>query len=135
MNKLCLSDKIEKSVINIPTWSVGLSSMIERPVFQQLESQGQYIEKLEVDTITIDKYCQDNNVKCIDFIKIDVEGAEYRVLKGAENMLKKRLIKSGIFETGETLTDAKVSEKQLMEYLEEYGYILQKIPNNCIFWC
>ena len=83
----------------------------------------------------IDKYCQDNNVKCIDFIKIDVEGAEYRVLKGAENMLKKKLIKSGIFETGETLTDAKVSEKQLMEYLEEYGYILQKIPNNCIFWC
>jgi len=41
--------------------------------------------KVEVDTVSIDEYLRG---KAIDFMKIDVEGAEYLVLKGARRTLK-----------------------------------------------
>ncbi len=42
-----------------------------------------------VKASTVDNYVKDNKVKKIDFIKIDVEGAEYRVLKGALETIKR----------------------------------------------
>jgi len=42
---------------------------------------------IEVDAITLDSILADEN--CIDVIKIDVEGGEPLVLKGAENVLKR----------------------------------------------
>ena len=50
-------------------------------------------KKLEVETITIDYYCQKNNIEKIDLLKIDVQGNEIEVLKGAEQMLKNRKVK------------------------------------------
>ncbi len=45
------------------------------------------IEKLEVELRTLDEVIPKNTK--IDFIKIDVEGGEYDVLKGAKRLLKK----------------------------------------------
>jgi len=42
-----------------------------------------------VSFTTVDSYCDKNGINNIDFIKIDVDGFEYKVLKGAENMLRK----------------------------------------------
>ncbi len=51
-------------------------------------------QKIEVDTVSIDDFAEANNLK-IDFIKIDAEGAELDILKGAgKTILKDRL--SGI---------------------------------------
>ena len=136
MNKLCLTDKIGNIDINIPMWSVGLSSIINRPIFEKLKNEGQEIIKLNVETTTIDNYCKENKIDTIDFIKIDVEGSEKMVLHGADNMLKNNKIKFGLFEIGETLEDANTSEKEICDYLKEYNYrIYTKIPNNYLFYC
>lgn len=37
---------------------------------------------------TLDDYCKRQKIKKIDFLKIDAEGMDYRILKGGENMLK-----------------------------------------------
>ena len=135
MNKICLTDNIGNITINIPMWSVGLSSVINRPVFEKLRQEGQEIKKLSVETNTIDNYCKINSINEIDFIKIDVEGAELIVLKGAQNMLKDKKIKMGIFEVGETLKDANTSEEDICTMLIDYGYkIFTKIPQNYIFY-
>jgi FkbM family methyltransferase len=42
---------------------------------------------IEVETDTLDNYCNENNIKTIDFIHMDVQGAELSVLKGAGAML------------------------------------------------
>ena len=48
-------------------------------------------EETEIETITLDTFAEQNLVKEIDFIKIDVQGAELDVFKGSEKLLNKVL--------------------------------------------
>jgi FkbM family methyltransferase len=41
----------------------------------------------EAETTTLDVFAKQSGITNIDFVKIDVEGAEHRVLKGAERLL------------------------------------------------
>ncbi|MFH1454832.1 MAG: FkbM family methyltransferase [bacterium] len=54
----------------------------------------------EINVITLDKYCSDNNIKQIDLLKLDVEGYELKVLSGAKEMIKNGNIKLIQFEFG-----------------------------------
>jgi FkbM family methyltransferase len=45
--------------------------------------------KIECEADTLDNFVMDNNIEKIDFIKCDVEGAEYFVFQGALETLKK----------------------------------------------
>jgi FkbM family methyltransferase len=45
-----------------------------------------------VQVSTIDDYCAMNNIKTIDILKIDTQGFDLHVLKGAEGMLAKKAI-------------------------------------------
>ncbi|MCL4352874.1 MAG: FkbM family methyltransferase [Patescibacteria group bacterium] len=47
---------------------------------------------------TIDQYCGLRQIRTIDFLKIDVEGNELNVLKGAKKMIKQNKIKTIQFE-------------------------------------
>lgn len=42
-----------------------------------------------VDMTSIDGFCMENGVRQVDFIKCDTEGSETRIIKGAENVIKK----------------------------------------------
>jgi len=46
------------------------------------------IEPVEVTTISLDKYVAENNMPLPDLIKIDTQGSELDILKGAEYCLK-----------------------------------------------
>ena len=59
------------------------------------------IEIINVEVETMDDLLGDNR---IDFIKIDVEGGEFGVLKGAKNLLKKNL-PTILFECGKGASD------------------------------
>lgn len=132
MNELCLSNYNGKVNINIPTLSVGLSSIICRPVFNIL---GQEINILTVGCKTLDSYCDENEISFIDFIKVDVEGAEKVVFEGAHNLLSLKRIKSGLFEIGQTLIDAGTSTDELCNLIESYGYKLDKtLFSNDVFF-
>ncbi len=120
MNEICLSNKEGNVDINIPLFSYGLSSMIYRPAFNNL---GQKIITLNVKCDTIDNYCLKNNINMIDFIKLDIEGAEKSVLEGATNMLANKNIRAGIFEIG-CLNDAGTSKEEIIDMLTNYGYIV-----------
>ena len=44
---------------------------------------------IQIPCMTLDTFCDDNNIENIDILKIDVEGSIYEVLKGMENILSK----------------------------------------------
>ncbi len=52
-------------------------------------TENENIEKLELNSITLDDYMAQNKISKIDFIKCDVEGAELFVFQGATETLKK----------------------------------------------
>ncbi|MFN5767205.1 MAG: FkbM family methyltransferase [Pseudanabaena sp.] len=43
----------------------------------------------EIDTITLDQFCQEEQINEIDFLQIDVQGADLDVLKGAIDILNR----------------------------------------------
>jgi FkbM family methyltransferase len=131
MNKMCVSDRNGDINVYIPTLSVGISSIIKRPVFDFLNQE---INILTTKCITLDAYCEQNNIKEIDFIKVDVEGAEKIVFDGAENLLSSKKIKAGMFEVGQTLIDAGTSTEELVKLIEGYGYTIEKIYDSDYFF-
>lgn len=53
---------------------------------------GEIRNKTEVAVTTIDQFCQEHNIKLIDVLKIDTQGYELEVFKGAINsMLENRI--------------------------------------------
>jgi len=123
MNDYCLGNNDGVVDIHIPNYSVGLSSIIDRPVFKAL---GQDIHTVTVKIEKLDTYCEKNNITEIEFMKVDVEGAEKMIFEGATQMLASNKIKSGIFEIGQTLYDANTSETEIVSLLEQYGYHINK---------
>lgn len=85
-------------------------------------------EKLLVKTTTIDSYCKTNHVKP-NVIKIDAESAEYEILKGMEDVLKKyRPIIS--LEVGDLRIKGKKNSKDCINLLKIFGYTPFNYKNN-----
>ena len=47
---------------------------------------------IEVKTTTLDDYCRDNGIEWINVLKIDTQGGELEVFKGASHLLENQLI-------------------------------------------
>lgn len=56
-------------------------------------NKAQNIGQVEVETQTLDTFCSRENISEIDILKLDVEGAEIKVLQGASGKLGKKQIK------------------------------------------
>lgn len=56
------------------------------------ESQYQPDELEEVQILTLDHFCRDHAIQKISYLKIDTEGNDLEVLKGADGMLKENRI-------------------------------------------
>lgn len=75
------------------------------------------------------RYCQDRGIEQVDFLKIDVEGAEHRVLLGFDPMFrlgKTRLVQ---FEYGYANGDAHFLMRDFFDFFRCRGYLVAKIRN------
>jgi FkbM family methyltransferase len=77
---------------------------------------------IEVQAVTLDGYCSAAGVDRIDLLKIDVEGAEFEVLKGARQLLSERRVERCVFEWGQTSLEIGVSGDDFRSFLGEVGY-------------
>jgi FkbM family methyltransferase len=48
---------------------------------------------VSIKTIVIDQFIEENNIKSVDFLKIDIEGSELMALKGARQSMRDGIIK------------------------------------------
>jgi hypothetical protein len=82
-------------------------------------------EAVEVNTTTIDHFCDTESVRHIDILKLDVEGAEIKTLKGAHNKLAKQDI-STIYTEVMFIPhyEGACMFHELTSFLSQYGYTL-----------
>lgn len=85
------------------------------------------LENKESKLTTGDIYCEDRKIDFVDFLKIDVEGAEHLVLQGFDRMLENRNIRVIQFEYGYTHADAKFLMRDFFSFLNARGYIVGKL--------
>ena len=83
---------------------------------------------VEVRANTLDNLLQQNGITEVNWIKIDVEGAEFEVLKGAHNVLSKSKC---IVLLIEVHGDPNVVKPKVQEFLSLYGF---KLEFEKIYW-
>ncbi|MGB2599463.1 MAG: FkbM family methyltransferase [Candidatus Omnitrophota bacterium] len=126
--KIGFSDKIETL-----TWNEDKDNRGNAGFLLQKPNQE---EKIEL--ITIDDFFQKNKIEKVGFIKIDVEGMEYEVVKGAMNTIKKHkpilYYETGFFEKGFWAERGRGEKVNLWieEILKEIGYRIYKVENNTV---
>ena len=59
---------------------------------------GEIENVITVQVDTVDRYCRQHSIREIDLLKIDTQGYDLEVLRGAEQMLSQSLIKSVLVE-------------------------------------
>lgn len=78
----------------------------------------------------LDDFIDDNKIKKVDVIKIDVEGFEYNVLKGGEKSIKTHKPICVIEIDDKNLKEQGASAKEVILFLEKYYNKIIKIDNN-----
>ncbi len=126
LNHLALSDKNGSIKLNVYEEAYSsFNSQATRP----LKNYGLDLEPIgaeETSAITLDNYCENKKIERIDLLKIDVEGAELQVLRGAREMLKSKLIACLTFEFGQTTFDMGNDPAEIEDFLKSVNY---KITN------
>lgn len=86
--QLALSNKIELADLYVSSGrSTALSSLLKPEDILQIHPDAHF-EKISVQTTTLDKWAEEHQVKSVDFMWLDLQGAELHALEGANNLLK-----------------------------------------------
>ena len=99
--------------------SLGMPSMSGRRGKRILPSRS-----VDVTALTLDQFCNTARIDRVNFLKVDVEGFELSVFRGAERMLREQRVDYICFEISqEPLKGAGVQSRQVFEALEVHGYV------------
>ena len=79
---------------------------------------------LKVKTNTLDNFCRVKKIRKIDLLKIDVEGSELDVLKGAKNIL--RSVKVVQLEILQSKNKFLIEKTKIINYLKKYNFKIKK---------
>jgi hypothetical protein len=80
-------------------------------------------QRIEVPTGTLDEFCATEDIEHVGLLKVDVEGAEGRVLRGASALLAAHRIALLFVELSDnTLETDGWSSRQVIDLLDGHGY-------------
>ena len=78
----------------------------------------------KIKVISLKNFCKIQKIKRIDFLKVDVEGYEYEVLKGAKEIIKN--VKFIMLEVQKNDMYANYSKNKIENFLKKNNFILIK---------
>ena len=94
-----------------------------RPATNRIAANGP--DAIQVEITTLDTFCRQSGVPAIDFLKIDVEGAEVDVLRGARELFAERRVDGGMIEICPgNLRQFETSVADLRAFFAEHDYDL-----------
>lgn len=125
-----VSKREGKAKFYVSEWSDASSLFRATQTGSTFDKYTKTVREIHVNTVTLDSVCSQQGVGRIDILKMDAQGAELDILKGAENILGENnieLIYSEIhfkenYEGGAMFCD-------LMGYLGKSGFKLHNIYN------
>lgn len=100
-----------------------LNSLVENARFPT--KFGYTPDKITVPGTKLDSFCEEQKIDKIDLLKIDVEGGELAVLRGAADMLRQRRVRFIYAEFNTLLPEKEVAGGALFpiaEYLKQFGF-------------
>jgi len=68
------------------------SKFYKARLYSTNSNDNNFTSQTKVNITSVDIYCKENNIKKIDFMKIDTQGFEEEVLVGSKKMLKEQKI-------------------------------------------
>ncbi len=131
----------------VATFAVGLSDRAERRILYEVPGQSGlgsvYLRDLDhhhltphagamVSLITLDEFCATHSVSHIDLLKIDVEGHELSVLKGASDMLGAGAIDMIQFEFGGSNIDSRTYLSDFFKLLDD-RFLIHRVVKDGLF--
>jgi len=125
LNNVAVADQAGHLAFHVYRDKPMLSGVYRRlSVEEHLMPSG--FDTYHTQSICLDDYWPAEN-GLINFLKVDVEGAEFDVLRGANNLLRRGAIDYIQFEYGGTFEDSGTTLKSVFYYLKRHGYHLFKV--------
>lgn len=120
LNSVGLSDENGTiQVAHLPGFTQGSSAAVVQPAGE--------VQWRDCAVRTGDDFCRERGITHIDFLKIDVEGLESRVLKGFAGMLEARRIDLIQFEYGHLNASVRFLLGDFVDLFDRVGYVVGKI--------
>jgi len=85
------------------------------------------VDQLSVRITTGDKYIGEHGIESVDFIKIDVEGAEWDVLQGLSSAFVRNQVQLVQFEYGPLNLQTRKFLADFYEFFERHGFVIGKL--------
>ena len=84
-----------------------------------------------VEVVTLNEFCNENNIDIVDFLKVDVEGFEIEVFEGAKELFVNKLIRIVAFEISEVpLKSLNKSEQEIFKFFKSVNYEIQNLDGS-----
>lgn len=122
VHKLAVGNTAGEVTLNINRTEAYNNSLLAAAKGAEKWHDIEHVSTETVECVTLDTFCAAQGVEQIDALKIDVEGADFLVLEGAERMLREKRIKLIYVEV--LLTPSFVGQAslgQFIEHLDDFG--------------
>jgi FkbM family methyltransferase len=120
LNQAALSSASGSGVLFYDVAGSELASLMPRSTVRFDHSES-------VKLVTLDEYCDTFGIQNIHLLKLDVEGHELEVLRGAENMFRRSAIHAVLFEFGGCNVDARVFFLNLYNFFTDHGMKIKRL--------
>ncbi|MEG5139054.1 MULTISPECIES: FkbM family methyltransferase [unclassified Microcoleus] len=105
-----------------------------KPQMKSVTNPSEYVQIVKtevVEAITLDSFCKQHNITSIDYLKLDVEGAESDALQGSVDLLDAKAIRFIQFEISQKMLEGLNRVAQdTFDILIQHGYECHRIAGN-----
>lgn len=131
---IALNDKDSISALHVNDFNAGTSGSQYNSTYNFLGDKFEPIFRQGCIGFTLDSLIKHGDLPFPNHIKIDVDGNEYKIIKGANNVLKNPVLRTIMIEMITDLDNkvdipiTKLEEsKEIIEILNSYGFKLKKV--------
>jgi FkbM family methyltransferase len=125
VNAVALSDDLKKVSMYIPHPMAGTSTLYP-------DSTLSYEHVMEVETSTVDEYSRANSIDHIDLLKVDTEGNDLMVIRGALGLLKVGRVGVLQFEYNYRWVYSRSFLRDVFELIRDTPYCLAKVCSDAL---